>query len=244
MTRVLNAQYNRAKPDSLAVRVAARVRTDMFRMFMAEFTPMPEESILDIGTTSDRTYSSSNYFEALYPHKDRVVAVGLQDASFLEALYPGMRYLRADALNLPFRDDSFDLVHSSAVLEHVGSFDEQARMIFECARVARRGICLTTPNRWFPIELHTQLPLVHWLPKDLCRSALRRLGFAALAEEKNLNLMTERELRLAAGGVAGWRFRFAAARLLGWKSNLVLVGHRRAADAVCRRARSGSEYRS
>jgi hypothetical protein len=23
---------------------------------------------------------------------------------------------------------------------------------------------VTTPNRWFPLEVHTLLPLVHWLP--------------------------------------------------------------------------------
>src|SRR5262245_26515985 len=157
MSRVLNAQYNRAKPDSLAVRVATSVRTSMFHMFMSEFMPTHEDSILDIGATSDRSYSSSNYFEALYPRKNRIVALGLQDAAFLEARYPGLRYLRADGLNLPFRNESFDLVHSSAVLEHVGSFDDQARMILECLRVARRGVYLTTPNRWFPVEFHTQL---------------------------------------------------------------------------------------
>ena len=26
---------------------------------------------------------------------------------------------------------------------------------------------VTTPNRWFPIEVHTRLPLVHWLPETM-----------------------------------------------------------------------------
>ena len=26
---------------------------------------------------------------------------------------------------------------------------------------------MTTPNRWFPVEVHTRLPLVHWLPDRL-----------------------------------------------------------------------------
>ena len=86
-------------------------------------------------------------------------------ARFLEQMYPGVRFLIADALNLPFSDGSFDYVHSSAVLEHVGSAANQKRMVAECLRVARKGVCLTTPNRWFPVEFHTQLPLVHWLPK-------------------------------------------------------------------------------
>lgn len=43
--------------------------------------------------------------------------------------------------------------------------------------VARRGIFLTTPNRSFPVEFHTQLPLVHWLLKPTHRAIFRLLGF-------------------------------------------------------------------
>ena len=34
-----------------------------------------------------------------------------------------MRFVIADGLRLPFRDQTFDVVHSSAVIEHVGSSD-------------------------------------------------------------------------------------------------------------------------
>jgi hypothetical protein len=137
-----------------------------------------------------------------------------------------VKFVQADALDLPFADGAFDLIHSSAVLEHVGSITNQARMIREASRVARRGICLTTPNRWFPIEFHTVLPLVHWLPKPACRAIFRRLGYGPLAEEDNLNLMTARDLAGITASIGGWRFKIAAARLLGWKSNLILFGQR------------------
>ena len=226
MTAAPNAQFNLAKPDSLAIRTATRMRHRMFAMFMEEFRPTPKDTVLDLGVTSDRTYEHSNYFEALYPYKDRIVAAGLQDASFLETLYPGVRYVAADALRLPFADNSFDLVHSAAVIEHVGSFANQATMIAEALRVARRGVCITTPNRWFPIEFHTVTPLIHWLPKPACRAIFRRLGFGPLAEEETLNLMSENEIRAATAGFPDWRFNFAGTRLLGWKSNLILFGHR------------------
>ena len=221
-----NDQFNVAAPDSLAMRVSTMVRHEMFRMFVSELKPTADDYILDVGVTSDRSLENSNYFEALYPYRGQVVAVGLQDAAFLEALYPGVRYVQASVLNLPFADRAFDLVHSSAVLEHVGSLGNQARMISECLRVARRGICLTTPNRWFPVEFHTQLPLIHWLPKTMCRQVFRWLGFDELAQERNLNLMTASELRAITGGFSGFYFRIAAATLLGWKSNLILFGRR------------------
>jgi hypothetical protein len=219
-----NAQYNIAKPDSLAIRAATKVRHEIFRMVSTEFDFRSADMVLDIGVTSDQSYASSNYFEMLYPYKDRIVAAGIDDARFLEELYPGLRFVYADALDLPFEDGVFDYVHSSAVLEHVGGLENQCRMIAECVRVARKGICLTTPNRWFPIEFHTQLPLLHWLPKGWFRRILAGMGQTELAKEENLNLMTERDLRKAVEGVSDWSFRFDEARLLGLRSNLVLFG--------------------
>ena len=219
----MNPQYNVARPESLSVRVATRVRQRMFTAFVNEFSPGADETILDLGVTSDQSYTSSNYLEALYPHKDKITAAGIDDARFLETLYPGVTFTFANALDLPFADGSFDIVHSSAVLEHVGSIQNQLRMVTECIRVARRGVCLTTPNRWFPIEFHTQLPLVHWLPKPLGRMILHRLGYRDLATEENLNLMSTRELRDIMKAFPACRYRFAPTTLLGWTSNLVLI---------------------
>jgi SAM-dependent methyltransferase len=97
----------------------------------------------------------------------RLTACGLDDASFLEEQYPGVRFVPADGLALPFEDNSFDVVHSSAVIEHVGSRANQIRFIVELHRVARRAVCLTTPNRWFPVEVHTSVRLLHWLPPSM-----------------------------------------------------------------------------
>jgi hypothetical protein len=226
MNRNPNAQYNLAAPESLPVRVAARVRRRMFEAFMAEFEPSGSETVLDIGVTSDQTYIHSNYFEAYYPFKNRITAAGTDDASFLQTLYPGVRFVFANALHLPFSTGTFDLVHSSAVLEHVGSSENQVRMIVECLRVSRRGIFLTTPNRWFPIEFHTQLPLLHWLPTRVYRVIYQTLGYGFFAEQANLNLMTQANLNCATAGLTGWRFRVDSARLLGLKSNLILVARR------------------
>jgi ubiquinone/menaquinone biosynthesis C-methylase UbiE len=221
-----NAQYNYAKPGSLSVRVAARMRRRMFDRFMWALRPSETDMVLDIGVTADESYESSNYFEALYPHKHRIVAAGIDDASFLELKHPGVQFRRADALALPFPDGSFDLVHASAVWEHVGSFENQGRMLSECLRVARRGVFLTTPNRWFPMEFHTQLPLVHWLPKSTFRALVRRTRFAAMADEGRLNLLTPAEVRTLARSHPGWRFDVESTRLLGWPSNILMVARR------------------
>lgn len=76
----------------------------------------------------------------------------------------GCPYTSGDACSLPFEDDSFDYVVSNAVVEHVGGPDRARQMLSESRRVARRGAFHMTPDRWFPVETHTQLPLLHWLP--------------------------------------------------------------------------------
>src|SRR5258708_9809649 len=118
-----------------------------------------------------------------------------------------MRFVMADGLRLPFRDHALDVVPSSAVIEHVGSLARQCAFVAECCRVARRAVFITTPNRWFPVEFHTVLPLMHWLPKEIFRALMRRTGRGFFADERNLNLMTARALSRAASANAGFRDR-------------------------------------
>lgn len=146
----------------------------------------------------------------------------VDDAAFLEQEYPGLKFIRADGRKLPFASDSFDYVHSSAVLEHVGSFEDQVMFIAELWRVARKGIFLTTPNRWFPIEFHTVLPVLHWLPRSVFRKLIRLLGHQELSQEKNLNLVDRRDL-VQICSLAGIRdCLIDSVSLLGWPSNLLL----------------------
>jgi hypothetical protein len=231
MTNVTpNRQYNVAAADSIAVRVATWQRRRMYARFVADCGVTGKDSILDLGATSDRSYASSNYLEAWHPFKERITAAGIDDASFLEAQYPGVKFVYANGLKLPFPDVSFDVVHSSAVLEHVGASANQAAYVGECARVARKALFLTTPNRWFPVEFHTLLPVVHWLPKQRFRWLLRRIGMDFFADEGNLNLLSRDELARLAGKRDNFDFRVSSVALLGWPSNLLLVGLRRTAQ--------------
>jgi hypothetical protein len=222
----INAQYNVAKPDSLPIRIAAYQRRNMFARFLADTGIQPNDTVLDVGVTSDRTYSHSNYLELWYPHKNRVTACGVDDAAFLEEVYPGMKYVRADGRSLPFRDKEFDYVHSSAVLEHVGSRKQQEAFLSEAWRVAAKGIFITTPNRWFPIEFHTVMPLVHWLPANLFRKICSMRGLDVFASEEHLNLITSADLRRLAKDAGITNSAVTSVALGGWPSNLLLTAKR------------------
>ncbi len=219
----LNAQYNVARPDSLALKFAFRLRRRMYEEFLRRTAVAPDDTILDVGVTSDTSYDVSNYLEAWYPHPHRITAAGVDDAGAIERRYPGVRFVRADGRRLPFADRSFDVVHSSAVLEHVGTRTSQAAFVSELVRVARKAAFFTTPNRWFPIEVHTLLPVIHWLPGGAFRSILRSLGHHDLAQVEHLNLLGSAEIRLLCRERGIDRFEIGSVRVFGWPSNLMLA---------------------
>jgi ubiquinone/menaquinone biosynthesis C-methylase UbiE len=224
---VINAQYNLAAPESFPVKIAGHQRRKMFKAFIGLMSIGNDDTILDVGVTSDRTYDHSNYLEAWYPHKAHVTAVGIDNAVFIESLYPGIKFVQANGCSLPFKSRCFDFVHSSAVLEHVGSRDNQVRFLRELWRVSRKGIFVTTPNRWFPIEFHTVLPLLHWLPVRTYRKVLITLGKAFFAAEENLNLLSRRDLARIARTAEIGACHLATVSLLGLPTNLLLVAHKR-----------------
>jgi SAM-dependent methyltransferase len=215
-----SAYYQHA--TSFASRISWHVRRKMFRIFMEYFQPGPEVTILDIGVTSDDSFQESNYFEQLYPYPHRITCVGTEDGSHLEARYSGLIYRQVQpGQPLPFATAAFDIVFSNAVIEHVGSRAAQAAFVQELCRVGK-AFFITTPNRWFPVEHHSGLPLLHFLPANLYRSLLRRSRYRYWAWEEHLNMLTE-------AGLAGLfppdrQAAIRRIRLAGLCSNLVAVG--------------------
>ena len=158
----------------VASRVSLRSRERKLRLFLDLLAPGPETTVIDVGVT-DAPFgggSTDNFLEALYPWPERVTAVGHTSLERFTAAFPGVRAVRADGRELPFADAEFDLCFSNAVVEHVaGGRAGQRRFVEEICRVARR-VFVTTPNRWFPVDPHTLLAFVHWLPAGPLRQRL------------------------------------------------------------------------
>ena len=177
----------------LADAISLRSRRRKLRLFLDELQPTPELSVLDVGADelgfgAEGGCSTMNFFEELYPWPGKITALGLHDGTSFRARYPGIEYVQGDALALPFPDGAFDIVFSNAVIEHVGDTNRQRTFVSEVLRVGRR-VFVSTPNRRFPVEVHTRLPLVHWLPAALADPMYRALGKDGATD---LNLLTRR----------------------------------------------------
>jgi SAM-dependent methyltransferase len=153
--------------------ISLRSRRRKLGLFLETIRPTPETTVLDVGADelgfgehATHGCTTLNFFEEHYPWPERITALGLHPGERLRARYPAVTYVQGDALDLPFEDGAFDVVFSNAVIEHVGGREAQRRFVEEALRVAQRAF-VTTPNRWFPVEVHTRLPLVHWLPDRL-----------------------------------------------------------------------------
>lgn len=213
--------YKRAANFGFIWNLQHRPRRRLVRRFLEIMRPTAEDRLLDLGAAA-LPEPMENVLECLYPWPGRITAVGGEDSSFLVARYPGLEFVRVTpGRPLPFADDAFDLGFSNAVIEHAGNRESQAAFLAELIRVSRR-VFLSTPNRWYPVELHTRLPLLHWLPPALFRRIISRLGFDFYAQEENLNLLTANKLK---GMLPPGKFRVRLLRhyFLGLPSNLILI---------------------
>ena len=225
VTEVVDGKYYQAVPaKSLAERFLLAARERIFQDFMARMRPTPSDRILDVGV-SDVINDGANVMERAYPYRDKITACGIGEGRDFQAAFPAAHYVRIEPnVRLPFADNSFDIATSNAVLEHVGSLEHQALFVRELCRVAQR-VFISVPNRYFPIEHHTALPVAHY-EDNMFRMACRVTGKSEWTKEENLILMTRKRLwRLAAPIEKSTAVGYTGLPLGPFSSNLYLAFH-------------------
>jgi SAM-dependent methyltransferase len=180
--------------------------------------------ILDVGV-SDEEGPETNMLEKRYPWPSNIVCAGLGAGRQLRAMYPAISYVQISASKpLPFRDKVFDIVWCNAVLEHVGGKMERVGFLREIVRVARSAF-ITVPNRWFPFEQHTGVPLLHW-NSYLFRAVLKGTRLRYWSDPSHLDFLSGRLLKAEWPAQDSPKILYAGLRLGPLSSNLALVAKR------------------
>lgn len=137
-----------------------RFRAKRMRDFVERMGLTSHTRVLDVGGTP-AVWSN-------VPTLPKLTLVNLDPGDEL----PGGVRVIGDGTSLPFADETFDIVFSNSVIEHVGDFHKQYLFAQELQRVGR-AFYVQTPNRWFPFEPHLLTPMIHFLPTHWRRRLLR-----------------------------------------------------------------------
>jgi len=188
---VTNIGQNQA--GSFAYQISAFNRNRKWEFFLERIIPTTQTTVLDVGF-SDKEYSpTDNYLEKHYPYLNNVTALGIDEPREFVRRYPQVKAFQYYGREFPFSDREFDVGWSNAVLEHVGKQEYQITFLKEIHRVAQIGF-ITTPNKYFPIEVHTRTPLLHYLPKSFFDQYLKLIG-KKWATGDYLNLLSLKDLK-------------------------------------------------
>jgi hypothetical protein len=212
--------YEVATRGSMAERLTSVARDRIYADFLRFCAPAASDKILDIGV-SDVVGDAANVLERRYFPQEQITAVGLGSGEEFKESFPKIQYRQIVANQpLPFKDGSFDVVTSNAVLEHVGSLENQRFFMSEMMRVGGR-VFLTVPHRFFPVEHHTAIPFLHWADSSF-RLACKLLNKEKWAASENLILMSRSRLTDACPEGVTVKIGTTGITLGPWSSNLYL----------------------
>jgi Methyltransferase domain len=111
---------------------------------------------------------------------------------------PNFDSVIGDATNLSqYQEDSFDVIYSNSVIEHLFTFENQQRMANEIMRVGKNYF-VQSPNYWFPIEPHWFFPFFQYFPQWLRIEMTHKLnlGFIGRKKDKQKAIDKVKEVRL------------------------------------------------
>lgn len=147
---------------------ASLFRKKRFRKFLDLCNPKPTDTILDVGGTVDFWTSESLMFNKI----DLLNIRYAESSSEITNNSNRINLVIGDARCLPYKNESYDIVFSNSVIEHVGSWEDQVNFSKECSRVAKK-MWIQTPARSFFIEPHFITVFIHWLPKKIQKKLVR-----------------------------------------------------------------------
>lgn len=212
------------KPSEFMNRIILKKRKEMLSIINQFYEKDELYDALDIGTTNDMEYYHSNYLIKNLKNIKTYKSISNQkiDSNFFTKTLKKsiLEKFSIDEIN----NYSSDLVLSNATIEHVGNSANQLQMISNIITLTKKKFILITPNRYHPIDFHTQIPFIHWLPKKIHRKILSLIGLEFYSEEKNLNLLSTTDLINFLNNFDNIEYKIQYINFLGFKSNCIIFG--------------------
>ncbi|RNI15801.1 class I SAM-dependent methyltransferase [Methanohalophilus sp. RSK] len=182
------------KEDSFVTKLRLK-RIALFKDIIPKQKPI---SILDIGGTA-------TFWKMMGFADDPDYSIKVLNLSANESNYNNIEAVSGDARDLSeYSDNSFDIVFSNSVIEHVGTYDDQRKMALEILRVGKQYF-VQTPNYYFPFEPHFLIPCFQYLPFGLRVRLIQRFNLGHMkrtpdkdkAEEviKSVRLLNRKEIQ-------------------------------------------------
>lgn len=206
---------------SLADKISAYNRERKYRAFLEIVGTDANTRVLDVGFNAREYSPVDNYLEKNYQWPENITALGIDDPDGFRKRYPKVKAVRYDGKIFPFGDKAYDVCWSNAVIEHVGDREAQVLFLKEIGRVADTAF-VTTPNRHFPIEVHTRTILLHMLPKRIFHTYLRVVG-KKWAAGNYMNLLSKSDLKslLKLAGIT--EYAIIPSRIAGFVMDYIVV---------------------
>lgn len=156
--------------ENFVVEINRIQKAEKIRLVLEDYMqrPLTGQTILDIGC------GNGLIAHCLAGYGNNLSTVDVADQR--DMAYSGdYAFFQVTDERLPFADDTFDIVVSNHVIEHVAGYE---RHLAEIRRVLKSGgLCyFATPNRYFPYEVHYKLFFLHWLPQALFVKTLKAVG--------------------------------------------------------------------
>ena len=197
-------------------------RRKMYQILLKNISIDDQTTILDVGTAPS-IEEHENYLVHQYKWKKNLTCLSNQDCSILKSKYNDLKLVKDDGRKSSLEDSSFDIVYSNATIEHVGNSQNQMNFIQECVRLSKSKIFISMPNRYFPIDFHSKIPLIHMLPKNIHRRIIKFFGESFFGHEENLNLLGKKDLILFLEKLNIKKFKIIKHKLLFLTSNIILI---------------------
>lgn len=132
---------------------------------LSRYKSLERSEILDIGC-------GSGYLGSILAKlAKRCIGIDVVD----ERKVKNFKFIKTDALKIPFKPMSFDIIVCNHVIEHV---TDQKKLLQKISSLLRKdGICyITCPNILWPMEPHLKLPFLSYLPKNIADLYVRSAG--------------------------------------------------------------------